>query len=133
MLLFLNTQTLQGEHSMIKLIFISTVLAFGITACSSGKKKEEAAKAAEQAVTKEAEAKKAEAKKSQEPPALECVKNKDIRTVQVVKVEPNGCEVQYSKFGNKTTIASSAYGTEHCEKVKEQIKSNLESASFKCT
>ncbi|MBI4403469.1 MAG: hypothetical protein HY537_04875 [Deltaproteobacteria bacterium] len=60
-----------------------------------------------------------------------CKAEKDERIVEIVETAP-GCELKYTKFGETQVIASSAVGPAHCNRVRDQIKNNLEDFGYKC-
>ena len=61
-----------------------------------------------------------------------CTLDKDTRVIEVKKTEGGGCELFYTKFGEAKSVASSGYGTQYCEEVKDRIQSNLNKAGFSC-
>jgi hypothetical protein len=61
-----------------------------------------------------------------------CEKKGDVRKLSVKSTPEGGCELLYSKSGQKTSIAKSAYHTGHCEKVFEKTKANLEKGGYAC-
>jgi len=60
-----------------------------------------------------------------------CKAEKDERTVEKFETS-TGCELKYTKFGETTVIASSAVGSGHCDRTRDQIKANLEKNGYKC-
>ena len=64
-------------------------------------------------------------------PTMTCKMEKDERMVETVATK-DGCELKYTKFGETSVIASSASGTSQCDRVRGQIKTNLERFGFKC-
>lgn len=61
-----------------------------------------------------------------------CTLDKDTRVIEVKKTEGGGCELFYNKFGESKSVASSGFGTQYCEEVKDRIESNLKKAGFTC-
>ena len=64
--------------------------------------------------------------------AANCKLDKDSRVIEVRKTQSGGCELFYTKFGEEKSVASSGFGTQYCEEVKERIESNLNKAGFTC-
>lgn len=62
---------------------------------------------------------------------MTCKLEKDERVVETVATQ-EGCELRYTKFDEAHVIASSTSGTSNCDRVRGQIKTNLEKAGFKC-
>jgi hypothetical protein len=124
---------------MIKYVVLvsSALLIFG---CASGKK--DAAPATPAAKGAKATSKAAPAKATAAPKAadsasgegdsLECSSGADKRTLEVKKTSAAGCELNYTKFGNTAQVASSGSGHEHCESVRDKIKTKLEAAGYSC-
>ena len=61
-----------------------------------------------------------------------CILDKDTRVIEVKKTEGGGCELFYTKFGEAKSVASSGFGTQYCEEVKDRIQTNLNKAGFAC-
>ena len=61
-----------------------------------------------------------------------CVMGKDTRIIRVEKTASGGCELFYTKFGEEKPVASSGFGTQYCEEVRERIQTNLDQAGFSC-
>lgn len=61
-----------------------------------------------------------------------CTKDRDHRTLYIVKTIPNGCKIWYSNFSKSKPVASAHMGTEYCIKVYEKIQKNLTQAGFVC-
>lgn len=66
------------------------------------------------------------------PHYLECKWDNDIRVIERLNTENDGCEVQYTKNYEKTTIATAEHDLDHCLRVIQRIKTNLEKAGFSC-
>lgn len=115
-------------------VLCSILLAVG--ACSSTEKKEMAED--QQQATTETTAEKTEAKAedaanaSMQASKATCTLDKDTRVIEVKKTESGGCELFYEKFGEAKSVASSGFGTQYCEEVKDRIESNLNKAGFTC-
>lgn len=60
-----------------------------------------------------------------------CMMKNDKRVIDV-RSQGSGCELAYNKFGNEEVVATSVKGTEHCQKIADRIRGNLENAGFKC-
>ena len=117
-------------------IFAALILAFSV-GCAGKSKKMDDKKGKE---TAKAEMKKGEMagkeKSASEPMAsaegrTNCMMKNDKRFVEVRK-SGNGCELAYSKFGNEEIVATSLSGSDHCQKIADRIKGNLENAGFEC-
>lgn len=126
---------------IVKKFCILCAVLFGLGACSTAEKAE--VKQAEDKATtmaKDAKAKaddkKADAKKSADTAMsaskASCTLDKDTRVIEVKKTESGGCELFYTKFGEAKSVASSGFGTQYCEEVKDRIQSNLDKAGFSC-
>ncbi|MBX3022499.1 MAG: hypothetical protein KF799_12575 [Bdellovibrionales bacterium] len=61
-----------------------------------------------------------------------CLRGQETRSVKIEMTAPKGCKVFYSTHGNTDPVAWSTTGTSHCESVSSKIRTNLESAGFKC-
>lgn len=61
-----------------------------------------------------------------------CLLDKDTRIIEVKKTDGGGCELFYTKFGDAKSVASSGFGTQYCEEVKDRIQTNLNKAGFAC-
>ena len=61
-----------------------------------------------------------------------CELDKDVRVIEVKKTEVGGCDLFYTKFGEAKSVASSGFGTQYCEEVKDRIQTNLNKAGFSC-
>lgn len=110
------------------------VLAVG---CQSTPKKN--GKTAETKTTKEAvkhveksAEKHAEKAASDNASEVECSKGSDVRKLVVAATSNGGCEVQYTKQGSTSTVASAVNGSAHCDSVAGKIKNNLASAGYNC-
>lgn len=113
---------------------ITWLLVVALTGCSSTKLATPTASPAEKK-TPEAAASPSVGKPispaNAAPAALTCKAGKDIRVLE--KSEKNaGCELKYTKFGETNVVASSAAGGSHCDKIRDQIRSNLEKSGYKC-
>lgn len=60
-----------------------------------------------------------------------CKAGTDERKLAVTPKE-QGCELQYTKAGNTSTIASQIIGNEKCETVQTNVKEKLIAAGFSC-
>lgn len=60
-----------------------------------------------------------------------CHLAKSSRIIEVVKTD-QGCELFYTRDGEKISKASSDQGVSHCQKVAQNIQSNLKNAGFSC-
>lgn len=122
---------------MKKLCILCAIL-FTMGACSSAEKKEmkdEAAAAtseAKESMDKKVKEVKAEAQESSKALKASCSLDKDTRVIEVKKTDGGGCELFYTKFGDEKSVASSGFGTQYCEEVKDRIQSNLNKAGFAC-
>ena len=136
---------------MKKLLIFSAII-LGLGACSTTKEqtdkaqtdaqtktevmKDEAQKTVEEKATamkKDAEDKKGQAMETaQKALKAACSLDKDTRIIEVKKTESGGCELFYTKFGEEKSVASSGFGTQYCEEVKDRIQTNLDKAGFSC-
>jgi hypothetical protein len=126
---------------IVKKLLILSAIVLGLGACSSAEKKDmkdagdEAQATAEQTkenMEEKAEEAKEEAESSMEGSKASCTLDKDTRVIEVKKTDGGGCELFYTKFGESKSVASSGFGTQYCEEVKDRIQSNLSKAGFTC-
>jgi len=61
-----------------------------------------------------------------------CENESDERKISILQPKLGGCRVEYTKFGKSKSVASAVNGRDHCTKVFEKIKTNLEKADFEC-
>lgn len=124
----------------MKLILLTTISTFLLTlaACSSASKKDAAGKEPKQEVknSKVAEVKKEDKKEIKKEDSIlaniKCSLKKDQRTLVINKTD-KGCKVEYTKNNETKEAASSAFGTSHCESVKDKMVKNLTEAGFSCS
>jgi hypothetical protein len=62
---------------------------------------------------------------------LMCKNKADVRTVRVSKKNNGGCLTTYTKQG-VDKIVNESWAPDRCEKVLNNIRTNLEKASWKC-
>ncbi len=91
--------------------------------------KTEAATEATQEESKKSEAKKTAAAGEDH---VECVSGDDKRVIHVERKEGGGCEVHYTKFGQKEVVASATQDQNHCSQIRDRIRTNLTNAGFSC-
>jgi hypothetical protein len=63
---------------------------------------------------------------------VQCVAAEDKRTIEIDRADEKGCRLLYSNFSDKDAVAWSIKGPTHCINVRDQIKTTLEGAGFKC-
>lgn len=120
----------------MKKFCVLCVLVLSVGACSS--KEKAADETTEPAATAPVEAAADTAKKETAKADATagskstCTQEKDNRILEVKKTESGGCELFYSKFGEPKSVASSGFGVQYCEEVKDRIESNLLKAGFSC-
>lgn len=126
-----NNKSLGGN---VKKIIILTAVLVGLGACSSADKKEGMKADAPAATTNATPAKTDDAKAAGQAMGSKssCTLDKDTRVIEVKKTDAGGCELFYTKFGEAKSVASSGFGTQYCEEVKDRIQSNLNKAGFAC-
>lgn len=121
-------------------LFVLIVTLFVVGACSSNEKKDmesaeknvkEQAKDMKESAEKKMDEAKSEAKEAMGSKAS-CTLDKDTRVIEVKKTESGGCELFYTKFGEAKSVATSGFGTQYCEEVKDRIQTNLNKAGFAC-
>lgn len=61
-----------------------------------------------------------------------CSQGSDERMIEVVKGDNPKCEVFYTKNGEKVSIAHANWDVTYCDKVVNQVKTNLTNAGFSC-
>lgn len=61
-----------------------------------------------------------------------CTLGGDTRTVKVLNITEGGCGVVYNKFSVDKTIAIAKHDMSFCDKVSENVQSNLSAAGFNC-
>lgn len=120
----------------MKKFIVLSVAVLALSACSSAEKKPMDKGADAKAATKEMkDDKKADtgaAAASTGGSKSSCTLDKDTRVIEVKKTESGGCELFYTKFGEAKSVASSGFGTQYCEEVKDRIQTNLNKAGFTC-
>ena len=60
-----------------------------------------------------------------------CTSGKDSRTLAVL-TKDKGCELEYTKNGKASVVASAVNGSKHCEDKLTSIKDKLVNAGFNC-
>ncbi|MBL7542293.1 MAG: hypothetical protein JNL11_00685 [Bdellovibrionaceae bacterium] len=60
-----------------------------------------------------------------------CTSGQDVRKLSI-KSKEQGCELDYTKAGQASSIASQIIGKEKCEEVSTRIQEKLIAANFKC-
>jgi hypothetical protein len=120
----------------VKKLFVLSAVILGLSACSSADKKsmddaKNEAPMADKASDQEKESEKSE-DSGMAGSKASCTLDKDTRVIEVKKTEAGGCELFYTKFGESKSVASSGFGTQYCEEVKDRIESNLKKAGFTC-
>lgn len=123
----------------MKKYFVLGFVALSLAACSSSEKKEmedQGSNATESTMSNENSASNSDdakdAGKEMQASKSSCTLDKDTRVIEVKKTESGGCELFYNKFGESKSVASSGFGTQYCEEVKDRIQSNLNKAGFTC-
>lgn len=122
----------------MKQILVLLAASVLLASCASSQKASEAeakASAEAQAAAEEkakSEAEAAEKEKAAKANRTECARDQDTRVLEIASVQPKGCELNYTKFGNTEAVASSAVGLEHCQTVRDRIRGKLEEAGYKC-
>ena len=61
-----------------------------------------------------------------------CTSGSDTRIIATIDRKEGGCGNVYTKFGNKTTIAMANNDMTYCDKVHDNVKSNLENGGMNC-
>ena len=61
-----------------------------------------------------------------------CTAGSDTRIITTIDRKEGGCGNVYTKFGNKTTIAMANNDMTFCDKVHDNVKSNLETGGMNC-
>lgn len=121
----------------MKKICVLCFLIVGLGACSSTEKKE--MEAAKETMKKPVESTQTEMNKEKVTEEVKkagsrvaCTLEKDTRVIEVKNTDGGGCELFYTKFSEAKSVASSGFGTQYCEEVKDRIQSNLKKAGFAC-
>lgn len=120
-----------------KLILLATL---GLLAACAGKPKTDAVSAPPTKQTSDIKpitppATATAASTAAKPTAIDvyvCKRDSDVREVYIEPVSPLGCKLWYSNIKTGNPVASSTKGLTHCETVNQKIRSNLETAGFKC-
>lgn len=60
-----------------------------------------------------------------------CTSGSDTRSL-AVKAKNEGCELEYTKAGQATSVASQIVGSAKCDEVSTRIQEKLMAAGFKC-
>jgi len=123
----------------VKNLFIISLIALAMGACSSTGKNTQDDSATQVEQTENGEG--GDGKETTPTPSdksegsdsrVACTLDKDERIIDVRKSESGGCELFYTKFGEEKSVASSGFGTQYCEEVRDRIQSNLTKAGFSC-
>lgn len=118
----------------MKWILILTMIAF--SGCASAKKQSPAQTPSTEAVSATASAHKVNTSISPVSPTdeekISCTRAAENRTLEVTK-KGAGCELNYSKAGKSSAVASSSHGVGHCMESAKKISAKLGKAGFKCT
>lgn len=61
-----------------------------------------------------------------------CTAGSDTRVITTIDRKEGGCGNVYTKFGNKMTIALANNDMTYCDKVHDNVKSNLETGGMNC-
>lgn len=114
------------------LIFIAITMS--LAACASGNKTEPppaqpASPVAQTTPAAKAADKTADADK--ETAKVTCTIGKDSRTLRVL-TKVKGCELEYTKNGKASVVASSSISSQHCNDKLASIKDKLVNAGFNC-
>jgi hypothetical protein len=62
---------------------------------------------------------------------IECKNGGDARKLSIISKE-GGCEVEYTKAGEKKVIGNSSNGTGYCGTLVSKVRGNLENSGFTC-
>jgi hypothetical protein len=114
-------------------IFIA--LTMSLAACASSNKaappptQPASSPAAQTAPAAQASDKAATAEK--ETAKVTCTSGKDSRTLRVL-TKVKGCELEYTKNGKASVVASSTVSSKHCDDKLASIKDKLVNAGFNC-
>ena len=60
-----------------------------------------------------------------------CMKGGETRALEVAKKDA-GCELNYSKSGKSSVVASSSHGVKHCVNSRDKIRDKLTKAGYAC-
>lgn len=82
-------------------------------------------------VTKANKATNAAAKTTTAAGDVACVSGTDERGLSI-KAKGEGCELEYTKMGQASMIASQIAGQEKCDEVLTKVKDKLVAAGYKC-
>ena len=128
----------QPKGGAVKKLSILCAIFLAMTACSTTQQTNDAAgtmDAKKAEMEQKVEAAKDEAKAATTGTTATkaaCTLDKDTRVIEVRKTDSGGCELFYTKFGEEKSVASSGFGTQYCEEVKDRIQTNLNKAGFSC-
>ncbi|OYZ15269.1 MAG: hypothetical protein B7Y39_16370 [Bdellovibrio sp. 28-41-41] len=61
-----------------------------------------------------------------------CKRDGKKRSLEVESLKPKGCKLWYARYELRNSIASSVKGNDHCEQVREKIRTRLVDAGFEC-
>ncbi len=123
------------RNTLLAFVLVPTLITVG---CASAKKSEapaaapvaEAASSTAANVKAAAETAKAEVK-AVAASETTCIQGQDSRVI-AIEAKGSGCNLNYTKGGKTSSVATSASGAEHCEKVAQKIRSKLEAAGYAC-
>lgn len=63
---------------------------------------------------------------------MTCKRHEESRLLEIESRQPKGCSLWYTRYDIRTVVASSVLGNAYCEKVRENIRTNLVGAGFEC-
>jgi hypothetical protein len=119
---------------MIRLTLLSLAAALIGVGCSHQTKKPDAQKPTAAKSDAAAKTTDDQAAKTPEPGGntkVQCSVKGDERTLEV-RAKDKGCELAYTKAGKEGSVATSAHGTEYCEKALEKLRDKLKGAGYDC-
>lgn len=122
----------EGTRMFLNLLVIGS-LAVVLSACSGASKKAGAPAAADAKAVSTAPAAPAAAtlKAAKEEVTL-CKQGKEVRTLRLENLHPQGCKLLYSPKGDDP-VATSQSSHKHCADIRAKIQEKLEGAGMKCS
>lgn len=111
---------------------IAIVLLFVLAACSTPQGDHHEATTANKPATASEKAAPQKTAPASNSSRYQCSKNgSDLRTVEQIS-KGKGCELNYTKGGKPSVVASSTNSTAHCDEVFARIRKKLTAAGYQC-
>lgn len=106
-------------------LWIGLGLAFALSACATHSGKHAADASNKDSMKME---------KSYAADSHSCQRDADVRRVWITEVsDQGGCKVMYEKYKETQSLAEAQHDLAYCDRVREKVLSNLQSAGYNCS